>query len=312
MSRNRRRAAPVIRPEGVEGLWNSRTMYYRQKLAIIIKGLFKVDIPIYWDYDYCIDQLIYNGVFAVTDTVAGILPFRTSFAGNNYMNQPVMCVISVPHFPQMNRYIGTNCEIFFMQRSLSGYGFFTFQRTLDIYAERLASADACIDVNLMNSRIAYLVEAETKAQAETIKQAYSDVTAGEPLVVLRKSSGGDMKFGSTGMNAFFNNVKQNFIAGDVQDIKRSIMNEFLTDIGINNANTDKKERLISAEADSNNDELACNIAHLKQIMSRQEKRIKNLYPDLKFSIKFQFDASNVRRQANAIVERSKPMGVSSS
>ena len=39
------------------------------------------------------------------------------------------------------------------------------------------------------------------------------------------------------------------------DVKRSIMNEFLTEIGINNANTSKRERLISDEANANNEEI---------------------------------------------------------
>lgn len=311
MSRNRRRAAPTIRPDDVQGLWNARTLFYRDQLSIILKGLFKVEIPDEWDEDYVIDLLIHHGVFCITDTPGGPLPFRTSFAGNNYMNQPVMCVISVPHFPQMNRKIGKDCEIFFLQRRYGGWGFYKFNTLLNVFAERLASADACIDVNLMNSRVAYLIEAETKAQAETIKQAYSDVTAGEPLVVLRKGAAGDAKFASNGMNAFFNNLRQNLIAGDVQDIKRTIMNEFLTMIGINNANTDKKERLVTGEVDSNNDELACNVNHFKRIMKRQINRIKKLYPDLEFNIELEFDASNVQRSAYGISNSSQLMAVPS-
>lgn len=311
MSRNRRRAAPSVAPEKPQGLWTARTLYYRDQLAIICKGLFDVELPIEWDYDYVLDNLIYRGVFAVTDTSAGILPFRTAFSGTNYMNQPVNCVIDVPHFKEMRRVIGEECEIFFLMRKTSAYGFYNYQQTFDIFAERLASADACVDVNLMNSRIAYLIEAETKAQAETIKKAYSDVTMGEPYVVIRKGSV-DSKLASQGVTAFFNNVSGNFIAGDVQDVKRTIINELLTQWGINNANTDKKERLITGEVDSNNQELACNINTFRAVMERQNKRVKKLYPELEFNIEFAFDPEKVREQAYATMVTNKPMGVSPS
>lgn len=50
----------------------------------------------------------------------------------------------------------------------------------------------------MNSRMAYVAEAETKAQAESIKLAYDKVSNGEPLVVYRK----DVSLNSTGLNVF--------------------------------------------------------------------------------------------------------------
>ena len=100
----------------------------------------------------------------------------------------------------------------------------------------------------MNSRMAYVAEAETKAQAESIKLAYDKVSNGEPLVVYSK----DVSLNSTGLNVFFNNVKQNYIADMVQDSKRTIINEFLTAIGVNNANTDKRERRVTGEVDAKN------------------------------------------------------------
>ena len=42
------------------------------------------------------------------------------------------------------------------------------------------------------------------------------------------------------------------MTGELTDLYHDILNEGLTYLGINNANTDKKERLITSEADSNN------------------------------------------------------------
>lgn len=315
MSRNRRRVAPLpIEPTEVNGQWNVRTMFYREQLETSIRGLFNVTAPDDWDNDYMLYLLIHEGVFAITRSIAGILPFRTSFAGVNYMNYPKQCIISVPTFKEMRRTISTDCEIIYLKRSGMQYGFYTYDSLINITAERLASADACIDVNLMNSRVAYIAEAETKAQADTIKAMYSKVTTGEPLVVMRKGSS-DSKIVTDGMHVFFNSVRNNFIADVVQDEKRSIVNEFLSWVGVNNANTDKKERLITGEVDSNNQELECNMSHFRSILKKQVQKTYKLYPELKgeFNIEFRFDPEKVRKGLmDATLGTHQPMGVSPS
>ena len=60
-------------------------------------------------------------------------------------------------------------------------------------------------------------------------------------------------------NFFFNNVKQNFVGEEIQRLKRMIQNDFLTEIGLNNANLDKRERMIQSEVDANNEEIQNNV-----------------------------------------------------
>ena len=57
----------------------------------------------------------------------------------------------------------------------------------------------------------------------------------------------------------FANVKQTFIADDVMLLRRKIVNDFLSDIGINNANLDKRERLNEQEVNANNEEVRFNV-----------------------------------------------------
>lgn len=87
-----------------------------------------------------------------------------------------------------------------------------------------------------------------------MKLMYDEISKGSPAVFVK----GDQ------INAeqiYYNHVKENFIAGEVQILKRKIMSEFLTEIGINNANTDKKERLITDEANANNNEIQLNAGY---------------------------------------------------
>jgi hypothetical protein len=60
--------------------------------------------------------------------------------------------------------------------------------------------------------------------------------------------------GTPNWQAFQQNVGQNYIVGDILADMRKIENMFMTSIGISNANTDKKERLVVDEVNANNEE----------------------------------------------------------
>ena len=83
-------------------------------------------------------------------------------------------------------------------------------------------------------------------------------------------------------------AKENFIADDVQLLKRKIVNEFLTDIGINNTNLDKRERLTDDEVNANNVETVVNIKLWKQNVEKCCKYVNAMFPDAKLEITFPY------------------------
>lgn len=265
----------------------TRTAFYRTELMKLSGGIFKIECPVDWDRDYIRDTILRYGYLIVSDTDFGVLPLQGALQGFNYFTNPTDVIINVPLIPGLHKKIGTDCELLYLQRIPQSRIYYNFNRIVDIYAQRLASADAAIDTNLMNTRMAYVAEAETKAQADSIKLAYDKVSNGEPLVVYRK----DVALNSTGLNVFFNNVKQNYIADMVQDSKRTIINEFLTAIGVNNANTDKRERLVTGEVDANNQELVANTTIWKENLKRCCDKINAMF-NVGLSVTLQFDASN--------------------
>lgn len=278
----------ATKPKDVNGTFMvTRTAHYRTELMKLVGGIFNIECPDDWDKDYIRDTLLRYGYIIVADTDFGVLPLQGSLQGYNYFNNPTDVVISVPLIPGLHKKIGTDCELLYIQRIPEMRIYYNFVKIVNIYAQRLASADAAIDVNLMNSRMAYVAEAETKAQAESIKLAYDKVSNGEPLVVYRK----DVALNSTGLNVFFNNVKQNYIADMIQDSKRTIINEFLTAIGVNNANTDKRERLVTGEVDANNQELVANTTIWKENLKRCCDKINAMF-NVGLNVTLQFDASN--------------------
>ena len=275
-----------VKPKKVNGQIAARTEFYRNKLRQIIKGLWDAECPNEWSRDYLLDLLLFEGYVLITDTDVGIVPIRSGLTGYNYMNFPIETHSELPILGTIKRTLGKDAELIYLEWDETRT-FFNFNETIRIFAEKLASCDAGIDVNIMNSKLAYIAEAESKAQAEAIKDLMDDVSVGEPLVVYRKDS-----ISTTPMQLLTNNLRQNFIAGDIQDTKRTIYNELFTYLGINNANTDKKERLITSEVDSNYEELVVNVYNMEENVKRCVERVKKMFPSLNFNIKLKFDSSS--------------------
>ena len=73
---------------------------------------------------------------------------------------------------------------------------------------------------------------------------------GDPAVVIDKQLLDEQ--GKPVWFPFTQNIKESYVVSDMLSDMRKIEAMFCTDIGIPNANTDKKERLISMEVNANN------------------------------------------------------------
>ena len=240
------------RPKDVDGVANTSAMYYRAKLLRLILQRFDFqNIPDTWELDYFLTHLFVDGTICVTDTSAGVLALKCGLTGIGIYEQPTECIIANPVLGNFRRTIGEDCEIVRIQYDYMGVSWI-----IERYATLLAMCDSGIAVNLLNTKATYVFGATSKQQAETFKAIYDKITMGEPAVFTTTDNAGLMK-----EQLFTMPAKENYIADDVQLLKRKIVNEFLTDIGINNTNLDKRERLTNDEVNANNDEVLANIQH---------------------------------------------------
>lgn len=261
------------RPADVDGIMNRSAEYYREKLLRQLFGRFEFDgMPDSWDLDYFLTHLFLDGVICVTDTEVGVVPLQTGYYGINIYNHPTNCQIANPVLGNLERTIGEDCVLIKLQYNYRG-----IWRMLDRYSYMLAACDSSICVNLMNSKVTFIGLATSKAQSASMKQMYDKISAGEPAVFVKGDQISEENF-------FFNPVKNAFIADDVQLLKRKIVNEFLTDIGINNANLEKRERLNTEEVNANNDEVELNVKHWLDNIREGFKEVKRLY-NINISIK---------------------------
>ena len=263
----------ATRPSEVDGVLNSSAQYYRYYLLKKLFGRFDFVIPKSWDKDYMLDALFMEGYFIVTDTEAGIVPLRAGLTGINIYNHPTTAIVANPVLGNFERTIGVDCALVQLQANYQGV-----YPMINRYATMLAMCDSSIAVNLMNTKAAFVFGASNKAQAETFKKMYDEITCGKPAVF--------MKDGLNEETLFSWPVKQNYIADDVQLLKRKIVNEFLTEIGINNTNLDKRERLTNEEVNANDQEVIANIQHWIDNITLGIKEVNEMFGlDVRFTVR---------------------------
>lgn len=117
--------------------------------------------------------------------------------------------------------------------------------TIELFAYRLYETERTIDVNLKAQKTPVLIEGDKKTML-TLKNAYMQYDGNIPFIFGSKT----FELGSK-LNALKTDAP--YLIDKLELHKHEIWNECLTFLGIDNANTDKKERLITDEVESNNE-----------------------------------------------------------
>ena len=242
----------AMQPADVEGLNNTSVIYYTTECLKKLFGVYEIEnIPEGWDRDYMLERIFLDGKLCITDTAAGVLPLQCGVSGINVFNHPTTCNIANPVLGSFDRTIGVDCALVKLQ-----YNYIGVWPIINRYAAMLAMCDSSICVNLINTKAAAIFGAESKAEAESYKKMYDQISRGEPAVFV-----GEGLAKKLAERLVFNRVKEQYIAADVEDLKQRLMDDFLSDIGINNANTDKRERLNTYEVVSNTQEVRSGAEH---------------------------------------------------
>lgn len=203
--------------------------------------------PDSWDMDYFRYCLFGYGYIAIINTDKfGVIPQHCGLSGYNVFYRPRRVVVSNPLIAKtLDPLIGTQCALVKLQPD---YG--SIMDTVQYYADMLATASETLAINIYNSKLSYVFGADGKAMAETFKKLYDKISSGEPAAVVSKDLFDDQ--GRPKWTMFQQSVGQNYIGDRLLNDMRSIINMFDNEIGIPNANTTKRERLITDEVNANN------------------------------------------------------------
>lgn len=234
----------LLAPPAIDTTWMIARYLLQKAISV-----FQWTLPKTWNKDYFLYVLYCFGHLAVVNTNRyGVIPQACGLTGYDIFYQPTHALITNPLLTGiLQPHIGTECTLLKLQPDYGGI--------LDLvyfYANLIAQTAAGIGINLANSKVAYAVFTDKKSIADTIKKAYDAVANGQPLVVMEKDLANDD--GTPAWGTFTRDVKSSYIAGDLLRDMRKLEAMFDNDIGIPNANTEKRERMIVDEVNANNTE----------------------------------------------------------
>lgn len=115
------------------------------------------------------------------------------------------------------------------------------------YARRLANIDRKVDININAQATPYLIIAEEESRKDAIN-LYKQLGGNEPLIIANKGIAG-------ALSASVFSTEAPYVADKLLSDQQKIINQVYTLLGVDNSNTEKRERMIDAEATSNNEQI---------------------------------------------------------
>lgn len=166
--------------------------------------------------------------------------------------------------------------------------------TVSLFAYRLAEAQRTADVNIKAQRTPILITTDQK-QYFTLKKMYEEYDGNTPAIFADKNL-----ISPDALKAMKTDAP--FLCNDIMQYKREIWNEFLTFMGIQNL-SEKRERLITGEVDSNNELLNLNLQALlipRKEACKQFNEKYGLMGDKAIDVKVRSDLYNVVKQFESV------------
>lgn len=168
--------------------------------------------------------------------------------------------------------------------------------SVSLFAYRLAEAQRTADVNIKAQRTPILITTDQK-QNFTLKKMYEEYDGNTPAIFADKNL-----ITPDALKAIKTDAP--FIAQNIMDYKREIWNEFLTFMGVSNL-SEKRERMISSEVDSNNELVNLNLQALltpRKEACKQFNEKYGLMGEKAIDVKVRSDLYNLIKQFESVTD----------
>ena len=244
---------------------------------------------------YCLYRFGYLGVF---ETEANGLIFQPgTLSGYDIYYQPVEFLVNNPHMDiENNRFIiGETCELIKLTPDYLGVW-----EIINYYAEKLAVLDNALNMSLINNKFAFMLAAKNKQASEAFKKMIDKVNAGEPAVIYDMKLINDQQDKTEPWQLWSrDHMKENYITTMQLADFNTILHNFDKEIGIPTIPVEKKERMITDEANSTViDAISRSEIWLKTLESSLENVNKKYGLNIKASRHYKEEVSENAEQNN--------------
>lgn len=169
--------------------------------------------------------------------------------------------------------------------------------TISLFAERLCDAQRACDINVKAQKTPVLLLTD-KNQELTLRNLYAQYDGNSPVIYGDKNLLNEKPIDSVSTQA-------DFVANDLREYMQGIWNDFLCFIGINNL-SEKKERLITTEANTNNELVNMNMQSYliprKQACKEFNEKFGLTGTSKAIDVKLRSDLYNIIKENESIVK----------
>lgn len=297
-------ASTAVNPPGVHTSDDATTLYYQRMLYQRAMSVIEWHTPDNWDnsfLQYCLSRFGYAVVldgsqYSRDNVQFGIVPQWGTLYGYGIYYQPIKATVATPLIYGAELEIGKDCELIRMTPDYMG-----IYDIIHTYAELLAQANMAASMSLINSKVAWVLAANNKASADTLKMLLSKIYRGEPAVIVDKnlkSNGADTEPWA----AFTRNVGESYISDRALADFATILGQFDEEIGIpslRGATASKKERVTNEEVHRNDMATSARLAVWADCLERSVARVNALFGDQLLSpISFEIRKEEVEQDAD--------------
>lgn len=137
------------------------------------------------------------------------------------------------------------------------------------YSYKLTNIDRAIDVNIEAQKTPIVVKCSDR-QRLSLKNAINQRKDNEPVIwTAEEANIGEM----------INTLELNppMVFKDLQTQKHMVLNEVFTDLGINNANMDKRERMVANEVEANNEQVKASEDVMLKVREEACRQINRIF-----------------------------------
>lgn len=244
-------AAGTYFPSQIKAYNNQAFMFWQRAFFQRACSTMIIKLPKRWrrykDFFYwCL--FAYGFVGVSHDAVRGDWFNPGTLNGYDFYYQPTQFILSNPNIKSGEKQIyeiGTQCEIIKLTPDFRGiFDIITY------CAEKAACMDVAINTAIINSKLAFFFGAKNKAAAAVLKKLFDKINAGEPAVFFDSKLANDGTDKDQPWQEFTRSVKDSYILTDLLRDFQTIINMFDNEIGIPTIPYQKKERLVTDEANS--------------------------------------------------------------
>lgn len=269
-----------FRPYGMHARNTGLSLFFDRYLFQKLFSVYDFTIPESWDPDYFRYTLFVMGYTIVFQTDKfGIVNNHGSLYGRNFYYRPTNAIVSNPLLRSSARdmKIGETCQLIKLSPDYRGA-----YDVVSTFSDLMSLILESMGVNLVNTKLAYVFSSDNKSMAESFKALYSEIASGQPAVFADKALFNPD--GEPRWLMFNQNLKQTFLGNDFSTFMASIESMFLSFIGINNVNYEKKERLTNEEINANNQNTQAVARVWLDSMQKSMKKVNDMY-DLDLSVR---------------------------